>query len=116
MGEVFQPSEHIHGLLWTNSNKLIPFWGWGSQAWIQYSIWCLTTARRYTNTSNFANKNVCHPYCCLLMTVLLHTSVRRQQCQCSLKLLRIIKCKSYHFRAKSVSNLFIQNQVPHTSA
>lgn len=80
------------------------------------SRWCLTTARSYMNTCSFANKNVCHPHFCLLMIVLLHTSVRRLQCQCSLKLLCVTKCKSHHFRTKTISNLFVQNQVPHTSA
>ena len=36
--EMLQPSEHLHGFLWTHSNSS-SFFCWVPQAWMQYSRW-----------------------------------------------------------------------------
>lgn len=42
-GEVFQPSDHLHGLFWTHSNIFTCFWRWWPQNCTQSSRWCFTS-------------------------------------------------------------------------
>lgn len=42
--EMLQPSDHLHGLLWTYSNRSKSFLCWGLKSWVQPSRWDLIWA------------------------------------------------------------------------